>query len=115
MAALGSDLVIAGTETSAMGLCCIFYYLLTEPGVLAELRAELDRAFTHQHEVTPAALGGLKYLDAVIMEGLRLYPPLPIPLYRAVPPGGDTVDGHFLPGGVSFPPLASETGACHID
>lgn len=30
-----------------------------------------------------------------------MYPPLPFALPRVVPEGGDTVDGHFLPAGVS--------------
>ncbi|KAL9116200.1 MAG: hypothetical protein Q9227_000571 [Pyrenula ochraceoflavens] len=32
---------------------------------------------------------------------MRMYPPLPLALPRIVPPGGDTVDGYFVPGGVS--------------
>ena len=32
---------------------------------------------------------------------MRIYPPLPFALPRVVPAGGDTVDGHFLPEGVS--------------
>ncbi len=39
-------------------------------------------------------------MHAVILEGLRIYPPLPFALPRVVPEGGDTVDGHFLPAGV---------------
>ena len=33
---------------------------------------------------------------------MRIYPPLPFALPRVVPAGGDTVDGHFLPEGVSY-------------
>ncbi|KAH8635732.1 hypothetical protein IG631_11133 [Alternaria alternata] len=32
---------------------------------------------------------------------MRIYPPLPFPLPRVVPQGGDIVDGHFIPEGVS--------------
>ena len=32
---------------------------------------------------------------------MRIFPPLPFALPRVVPAGGDTVDGHFLPEGVS--------------
>lgn len=101
IAAIASDLVIAGTETSATGLSAIFYYLLKNLPVLAELRAKLHATFDDASEITPSALARLKYLEAVIIESLRLYPPLPIALFRLVSLGGDTVDRRFLPGGVS--------------
>ena len=40
-------------------------------------------------------------MTAVIEEGLRIFPSAPIGFVRTVPEGGDTVDGHFVPGGVS--------------
>ena len=42
-------------------------------------------------------------MHAVILEGLRIYPPLPFALPRVVPEGGATVNGHFLPEGVREP------------
>ncbi|KAK4087048.1 hypothetical protein Purlil1_8567 [Purpureocillium lilacinum] len=109
LAAIASDLVIAGTETSATGLAATFYYLHANPRAVAKLRDEIDAAFPQYADITPAALARLKYLDAVIMEALRMYPPLPVALHRLVPPGGDTVHGLWLPGGtvVSVNPLAA--------
>jgi cytochrome P450 len=43
----------------------------------------------------------LPYLNAVIEEGLRLYPPFVGTLTRVSPPGGEMVDGYFVPEGVS--------------
>lgn len=39
----------------------------------------------------------LPYLNAVIEETLRVYPPVVTHVPRVVPKGGATVDGHFLP------------------
>lgn len=41
----------------------------------------------------------LPFTQACIKEGLRLYPATSMPLARVVPPGGDTINGHVLPGG----------------
>lgn len=41
-------------------------------------------------------------MHAVILEGLRIYPPLPFALPRVVLEGGDTVDSHFLPAGYDY-------------
>jgi len=40
----------------------------------------------------------LPYLQAVIKETIRLYP-VPAEMYKEVPPEGDVVAGHHLPGG----------------
>ena len=46
-------------------------------------------------------------MTAVIEEGLRIFPSAPIGFVRTVPEGGDTVSGHFIPGGVSLLFLAA--------
>ncbi|KUI56224.1 hypothetical protein VP1G_03586 [Cytospora mali] len=40
----------------------------------------------------------LPYLDAVVMEGLRCFPAIPMSLPRYVPEGGRSIDGYFVPG-----------------
>ena len=44
----------------------------------------------------------LPYLQACIKEGLRLFPPTSALLSKRVPPGGDTLNGVFLPGGTDI-------------
>ncbi|KAI9787991.1 MAG: hypothetical protein M1816_007295 [Peltula sp. TS41687] len=109
IAAHASDFVLAGSETTATCLSCITYYLLHEPDITTKLQEEIRTAFRSYSEINAASTAALKYLNAVILEGLRIYPPLPFALPRLVPEGGDTVDGHFLPAGtvVSTNPIAA--------
>jgi cytochrome P450 len=43
----------------------------------------------------------LPFLNAVIREVLRLYPPIPSPLGRVTPSDGTTLGNYYIPGGVS--------------
>ena len=107
LAAHTSDFVLAGSETTATALSCITYYLLRTPAALQKLQQEIYGRFNSYEEITAVSTNGLKYLQAVCLEGLRLYPPLPFALPRVVPEGGDYVDGQFVPGGVSCFPIAT--------
>jgi cytochrome P450 len=102
LAAHASDFVLAGSETTATALSCIMYYLLRTPKALEKVQAEIRGSFKSYSEINGLSTMPLKYLHAVILEGLRVYPPLPFALPRVVPPGGDTVDGYHLPAGVGF-------------
>ena len=85
LAAHAADFVTAGSETTATALACICYYLMKTPAVAKKLRAEIDGAFSQYQDITAASTTPLPYLNAVIQEGMRLYPPLPIALPRIVP------------------------------
>ena len=91
----------AGSETTATSLSCITYYLLRNPEVSRKLQDEIRGAFKSYDEINARSTTSLKYLNAVCLEGMRIYAPLPFPLPRIVPEGGDTVDGHHLPANVS--------------
>jgi cytochrome P450 len=104
LAAHASDFVLAGSETTATALSAITYYLLRTPKVMGKLQKEIRTTFKAYSEINSKLTQDLPYLGAVILEGLRIYPPLPIALPRVVPDGGDTVDCHHLPGGVSPSP-----------
>lgn len=96
-----SDLVFAGSETTATVLSGIIFQLLLNPDVHAHLTAKVRSAFATEEDInmTSTALGSLPYLDAVLQEGLRMYHPAPLFSGRIAPPGGDTIAGVYLPAG----------------
>ena len=77
--------MIAGTETTATLLSGLLYYLLTNREKLARLTVEIRGAFENECTITIERLQSLKYLQACIDEGLRMYPPISNGLPRLVP------------------------------
>ncbi|KAL3417257.1 benzoate 4-monooxygenase cytochrome P450 [Phlyctema vagabunda] len=117
IAAHSSDFVIAGSETTATALSCITYYLQKCPEVLGRLQTEIDNAFDTYERIDHSTTATLPYLNAIILEGMRIYPPLPFALPRVVPPGGDTVDNYYIPEGtiVSTNPFAASMSASNFE
>ncbi|KAI1856885.1 uncharacterized protein JN550_013630 [Neoarthrinium moseri] len=99
IAAHASDLVVAGSDTSATALATCLHYLLRDDAVMAKLTTEVRQSFAQYDEISNTATVPLKYLGAVIEEALRIYPPLPLGLPRIVPEGGAIIDGCFIPQG----------------
>lgn len=93
-------LIIAGSETTATLLSGVTYYILTVPGVMDKLKAEIRGAFAAEEEITWSAVNQLPYTLAVLNEGLRMYPPVPFGFPRMVEGKGDFVCGRWVPGGV---------------
>lgn len=94
--------IVAGSETTANALSGILARLIYNPAKYQILVKEIRDAFQSDEEVRFEKLSQLTYLNAVIEEGLRIHPPVPTGLLRTVPKDGDTVDGLWIPGGVSF-------------
>jgi cytochrome P450 len=100
------SMAFAGSETTAISLASVFYYLLKNPSTLRKLYSELDDraskgAFADSDHglVTWAESQELPFLDACIKEAFRLHPAPGLPLERIVPPGGTTIAGEFIKGG----------------
>ncbi|KAL4760588.1 uncharacterized protein BDW70DRAFT_150715 [Aspergillus foveolatus] len=100
------SMAFAGSETTAISLAAIFYYLLKNPEYMARLRAELDNAVTDgivenrsSGLVTWSESQKLPFLDACIKEAFRIHPAAGLPLERVVPASGIDIAGHFIPGG----------------
>lgn len=89
------DHMVAGIDTTGDALCFLMWEL-SQPrslGFQAELRAELRGPAGRE-----GAWDRLPYLDAVVTEGLRCFPAIPMSLPRYVPAGGRTIEGYFVPG-----------------
>lgn len=90
-------IIIAGSETTATLLSGTTYYLLKNPEKLAKLTKEVREAFHSEDEINLTSVNGLTYMLAVLDEGLRMYPPVPVGLPRRVPESGETIVGNFVP------------------
>ncbi|KAF5020213.1 hypothetical protein F66182_7778 [Fusarium sp. NRRL 66182] len=95
--------MFAGSDTTAISLRAIFYFLLRNPQVLRRLLDELEqddgRLFNSKGFVKWSDVHDLPYLSAVIKESLRCHPAVGLPLERIVPPGGVVISGyHFAAG-----------------
>jgi len=68
--------LLAGYETSSTTLGFVCYHLVTDTHVQDKLRAEIDQMCSGD-EVSPSydVLHKMEYLDMVINEALRMYPP----------------------------------------
>jgi cytochrome P450 len=90
-------LIVAGSETTATALSGIVYYLSKNPDCMVQLQKEVAGAFTSYDNIKGNSAAKLPYLNAVIEEGLRLYPPVAFGLPRVSP--GAIVSGHYVPTG----------------
>lgn len=88
---------MAGSETTATLLIGVTYYLLNRPETLRNLQEEIRNTFTSSKNITSDSTSALPYLAAVIEEGLRIYPPVPMGLPRDCP--GAIIDGEYVPKG----------------
>ncbi|KAI9592311.1 cytochrome P450, partial [Syncephalis fuscata] len=94
--------MVAGTDTTSITLSWCIYLILQHPDVYRRLRLEVDAAVPDRHLPIPYAnVKQLPYLDAVLHETLRLFPPVADGLPRQVPKGGADIAGYHLPGGTT--------------
>ncbi|KAI1621926.1 putative benzoate 4-monooxygenase [Exophiala viscosa] len=93
--------MVAGSDTTANSLCAVIYWTLNSPGVQQRLQKELDVVIP-EGGCAPrfSQVKDVKYLRAVINEGLRMHSTNSIGLAREVPPGpGLEILGHHFPAG----------------
>jgi cytochrome P450 len=100
------SMVFAGSETTAISLSSVFYFLLKNPRCYEKLMHELDEAASNG-TIMPRGSGivrwseaqKLPYLDAVIQESFRLHPAAGLLLERVVPAQGMEICGKQIQGG----------------
>ncbi|TVU02432.1 hypothetical protein EJB05_52074, partial [Eragrostis curvula] len=82
---LCSEFLGAGTEPAAAALQWIMANLVKRPDAQDAIRREIDAAVgADAEEVGEEVLGLLEYLNAVVMEGLRLHPTVPLVLRQVM-------------------------------
>ncbi|KAF6824127.1 cytochrome p450 [Colletotrichum musicola] len=91
-------ITVAGSDTVAAVLSCLFMELARHPEEYKKLQTEVDEYFRHHDQPEHAPLSKLRYLQACIDEALRLHPPVPSGVQRMTPPDGLQVDDVWLPG-----------------
>ncbi|KAK5046280.1 hypothetical protein LTR84_008423 [Exophiala bonariae] len=97
--------IFAGSDTTAISLRAVFYFLLKNPITMQKL---LDELFEQRRTGNFKRSDGLvdwnevrelPYLSAVIQEALRRHPAVGLTLERVTPPQGSTVCEQFIPSG----------------
>ncbi|KAI4115933.1 MAG: hypothetical protein LQ338_007787, partial [Usnochroma carphineum] len=99
-------MAFAGSDTTAISLAAIFYYLIKTPDCYRKLLEEIDGAvISGLIEDRPNGIVSwtesqrLPYLDACVKEAFRLHPAVGLPLERIVPPRGAAICGQYIAGG----------------
>ncbi|KAK4065660.1 hypothetical protein Trihar35433_7780 [Trichoderma harzianum] len=103
--AMALSMIFAGSETTAISLSAVFYYLLKNPRCLSKLLEEIDKELPSDDFDEPFSsvkftdANKLIYLDACVKEAFRMHPAPAFDMERVVPPNGSTICGEFIPGG----------------
>ncbi len=106
--------IMAGSDSTSSALRVILMLLLGSPTAYTKLNAEIESAIESGQisypVVTSAETQQMPYLQAVIWEGLRLWPPLFGLQAKMSPPGGETVNGTFYPEGTEIAICSAAVG-----
>ncbi|KAI4858863.1 putative benzoate 4-monooxygenase cytochrome P450 [Hypoxylon rubiginosum] len=99
---IGSTTVFvnAGGEATAACICATIYLLLKNPRAYARVKTEVCSSFQSERSIETSSLKHLDYLNAVIEESLRIYPPTPGNFSRRTDVSTE-IDGHVVPPGTS--------------
>ncbi|KAM3455906.1 hypothetical protein MY3296_002025 [Beauveria thailandica] len=95
--------IIAGSETTATAIQATILHIITSPNTYARLQHEIDTAEREGRISTPvtnAEAQSLAYLQAVILEGLRVFPPAAA-LYPKVCDTDEVLCGVSVPAGTN--------------
>lgn len=102
---------IAGTHTTSATTTLLFYHLLHNPNLMAELEHEVAGNLNPLSDTTKPAYSvaeidaSLPFLKKCMRENFRITPVFTMPLARRVlAPEGVMIGGQHIPQGVSFPP-----------
>ena len=101
------DHLVAGVDTTGDAMCTLMWRISTPEyayvqDLLFEELSTIKDSFDPVTQTAPiAVLDKLPYLDAVIYESMRWRPPVPMTLFRVVPPTGAVISGQAMPPGTT--------------
>jgi cytochrome P450 len=94
----------AGHETTASAMAWAVYCLCKHPDtqmrLREELRSELAESLVNGGQISSTVIDRLPYLNAVLQETMRIFPPVPLTLREAAI--DTTIQGHFIPAGTTI-------------
>ncbi|TRX90599.1 hypothetical protein FHL15_008572 [Xylaria flabelliformis] len=93
-----SVLTMAVSETSATTLSAT-YDLAMYPEILTKVQSEIRGTFADEGEIGLDSRKPLPYLQAIIEETLRVFPPAPLPSARVIGKTGETIAQTHIPAG----------------
>ncbi|KAH8723006.1 cytochrome P450 [Phaeosphaeriaceae sp. PMI808] len=85
----------AGHETTASAMSWAVYLLCKHPETQTRLREELRSQLDLNGQISSTEIDRLPYLNAVLNEVLRVFPPVPLTLRETAL--DTTIQGHFIP------------------
>jgi len=95
--------VFAGSDTTAIALRAIIWFLCRHPSAMAKVVEEIDSVDEKGQLSQPIAYketsNSLPYMCAAIKEAMRLHPSVGFLMERHTPPQGATICGQYIPGG----------------
>ncbi|TVY81920.1 Tryprostatin B 6-hydroxylase [Lachnellula suecica] len=94
-------IIVAGSDTTAATLTCLFYELAKNPAEISKLREEILSTVGPDENIMHQQLQYLKHLNAVINETLRLHPPVGTALQRTTPREGIQIGATYIPGDIT--------------
>ncbi|KAL7268893.1 hypothetical protein RUND412_008467 [Rhizina undulata] len=92
--------ILAAPDTASVALRSIVMNLVRNPHYYERLMSEL-KAARLSAVPTWRELQAVPFLSAIVKESLRLHPPAGFTLPRAVPEGGRTICGYYIPEGTT--------------
>lgn len=93
---------VAGSDTTSTAIQSTLLAIISNPRVYEALKSEIRNAVNDNlisFPIQASEAKQLPYLTACVFEGLRKFPPLSQLRERIVPPEGDIIQGHRIPGG----------------
>ena len=107
-----SLLIAAGSDANRLIISATIFYWVKNPDTLEKASKEIRSCVTSADQITDSTLSSLRYLRACVDETMRLSPPKASSLPREVMEGGITVDGIYVPKGMT---VGTSTYALHHD